>query len=60
MQVISLVSRDGFLSKYNLSIPTDDFIETLKSFPTYWTGNKKELPFKYGVRGNWSERYVAK
>lgn len=55
-----MVTRDGFLSKYNLSIPTGDFIEILKSFPTYWKVSERELPFIFGVKGNWSERYVAK
>lgn len=60
MQVISIISRDGFLSKYNVSVPTDDFIEILKSFPSLWSPDKNDKPYIYGVQGNWSDRYVAK
>lgn len=60
MQVISLVTKDGFLSKFNITIPTDDFIEQLKSFPNFWYVDRGNKKFIFGVAGNWSERYVAK
>lgn len=60
MQVISLVTRDGFLSKFNISIPTDDFIETLQSFPKPWKPDSTAKPFLHGMYGNWTKRYVAK
>lgn len=64
MQVIGMVYRDGFLSKYNVSIPTDDFIERLMDFPEFWrTENSiydSNYPVVEDIRGNWSSRYTAK
>lgn len=60
MQVISLVSRDNFFSNYNISIPTDDFIETLKKFPSFWNIERAYKPFGIGVAGNFTQRYSAK
>lgn len=60
MQVISLVSRDGFLSKYNVSVTTDDFIEKLKDFPNFFTVDFTSEPFVSLNGGNWSDRYTAK
>lgn len=50
MQVIGLVPRDGFLAKYNISIPTDDFIDVLKSFLSFYDLGRK--PFVDGIKGN--------
>jgi hypothetical protein len=60
MQVISIISRDGFLAKYNVSIPTDDFVEKIKEFPSFWYMDRGNKPFNLGVAGNWSNRYNAK
>lgn len=58
MQVVSLVSRDGFLAAYNVSIPTDDFIEVLQSFPKpYQLHMFDEIT---GIYGKWAHRYAAK
>lgn len=59
MQVIGMVSGDVFLSKYNISIPTDDFIETLRQFPSFW-GEGDEATSFGDINGNWSRKTSAK
>jgi hypothetical protein len=58
MQVVSLVSHDNFLSNYNISIPTDDFVETMKKFPGFWNVDNNRDEF--GVAGNFTQTYGAK
>lgn len=60
MQVISLVSRDGFLSKLNVSVPTDDFIEKLHEFPSFWQVDEEVPPISDSGFGNWSQVHAAK
>ena len=36
MQIISLVSNDGLMAGFNISIPTDDLIERLGDFISMW------------------------
>lgn len=58
MQIASLIARDGFMSQFNISIPTDDFIERMRhDFPSLWIFQKyynfSNIPRK--LYGNWSE-----
>jgi hypothetical protein len=36
LQIASLIARDGFMAQFNLSIPTDDFVQRLRDFPSMW------------------------
>jgi hypothetical protein len=54
MQVVSLITRDNFFSGYNISIPTDDFMQKLFEFPSFWGYESN------AVRGNFTQRYAVK
>lgn len=60
MQVISLATRDEFFNDYNVSIPTDDFVKVLKSFPSMWIGDEKNSSYLENLSGNidWSKMLV--
>jgi hypothetical protein len=36
MQIVSLVSKDGLMAKFNVSIPTNDLVITLRKFFAFW------------------------
>jgi hypothetical protein len=36
MQIVSLVSKDGLMAKFNVSIPTDDLDKRLMWFISFW------------------------
>jgi hypothetical protein len=36
MQIASLISNDDFMSSFNVSIPTNDFVEGLGDFIEFW------------------------
>jgi hypothetical protein len=56
MQVISLVTRDRFFEDYNVTIPTDDFVKVLKSFPSFFKPSPKNSSYTDNMAGNidWS------
>lgn len=65
MQVTSLIGRDRFLSKYNLSINTEDFIDILHEFPQLFIVMNGGLEpddefFLRFLNGIWSQRYKTK
>lgn len=60
MQVISLISRDGFFLNYNVTIPTDDFVTILKSFPSVWKEDKYNHPYLENHAGNLKWKYTLK
>lgn len=52
MQIISLISRDDFFVNYNITIPTDDFVQRLKTFPTLWINDKDDPKYIESLLGN--------
>lgn len=58
MQVISIISKDGFLSNLNISIPTNDFIEKLHDLPKFWYEARDGI--LEDIQGNWTQKYPAK
>jgi hypothetical protein len=36
MQIASLIANDRFMSRNNLTAPTEDFIDRMTDFPSFW------------------------
>lgn len=59
MQIASLISNDGFMSSLNVSIPTDDFVERLDDFVSFWYYGEHHPDFPDFTRANWTANYDA-
>lgn len=57
LQVISLVTQDDFLSQFNVSIPTDRFIDRLSDFVNFHDNNFYKIGFNVEDKGNWTNQY---
>lgn len=61
MQVASLVADDRFMSsKYqNLTIPTEDFVDILGSFGSFFGDPMYKRFLRFYFTGNWTDKYPA-
>lgn len=59
MQIASLISEDDFMARFNTSIPTDDFIDRLDDFLSFWHYDSQPIYQTYAryMKANWSESY---
>jgi len=56
LQIINLIYKSDL--NLNISITTDDFMERLNDFPSFWI-QKEKAPEVEGVQGNWSNKYAV-
>jgi hypothetical protein len=59
LQIASLIARDGFMGKFNVTIPTDDLVDRLHDFPSFWMFKNHDRMKKIAdfVFGQWSEGF---
>jgi len=55
LQIINSIYKID--STFNINIATDDFLERLKDFPSFWIPRHEEGNQVDGAYGNWSEKY---
>jgi hypothetical protein len=65
MQIASLIANDRFMSRNNLSAPSEDFVDRMADFPTFWLqrppGFKSEYesPHVIMIYLSWSNQYYT-
>lgn len=59
LQITSLISGDGFMAKMNRSIPTDDFVQRLEDFVSFWKYDsyKAYQTYPMYIHAKWLSRY---
>lgn len=59
VQITSMISNDGFVSKMNVPIATDDFVDRLSDFVSFWQYDRSKVYGTYPryIQANWSSYY---
>jgi hypothetical protein len=60
MQIASLIGNDRFMSRHNVSVSADDFIELMNDFPSVFRHSSKlSNPYALNMESNWSMQHEA-
>jgi hypothetical protein len=56
MQIVSLVSKDGLMAKFNVSIPTHDLVDVMTWFYSFWLYQRGTV-YASDMYANWLSYY---